>query len=504
MREHLKQAIEESHREAERHRFVDLLKSGEMPDQVFAEFLINQQACYGRIELYAQEEGLLEGVEGISRSIPIKKHLDSLDYDPSKVALTSSTKRYTKHIDQLAKTEPRLLLGHIYARYFGDLYGGQFLATKAPGNGSFYAFDSPMDLIAGVSKKLTADLDEEANAAIRFNIELFEELSVKHGIESSIFSQLDQFSQKVRAKFFDNYRKVEDAGYSWESHLFVDSRFRRAGLDILDMRDTKKFYMIHICIFPNVWDPSPIFGFDVVAGPKKVTGIFHDFSPTNPSDSMLSWFSSRVEESGFGGEKRQLPEWATNIFSDSIVALSQISDELHLASVLEFAYENLEHYLDNVGVVKVEDYTDQQNWYCQNQKKNQHTYRSLLSLGVAQDDVDFYVDKHLFPEIISPRENQEVSDTLKMQEILQELREDRIDYLASLIKDGHSMEDSVREQEIKIRLKIASELQELIDRSIRTNISSPYISGLEAARATVMSNSPSYEYDPSMQEVLFD
>ena len=37
--------------------------------------------------------------------------------------------------------------------------------------------------------------------------------------------------------------------------------------------------MAHVCLFPELTNGGPIYGFDIIAGKNKVTGAFHDFSP---------------------------------------------------------------------------------------------------------------------------------------------------------------------------------------------------------------------------------
>jgi hypothetical protein len=45
------------------------------------------------------------------------------------------------------------------------------------------------------------------------------------------------------------------------------------------------------------------------------------------------------------------------------------------------------------------DFTDKQNYYCQQQKCNPHTPRVLSSLGFGDEEIHDYIHKELFPEI---------------------------------------------------------------------------------------------------------
>jgi|Laugresbdmm110dd_1035094.scaffolds.fasta_scaffold67491_2 hypothetical protein len=216
----------------------------------------------------------------------------------------------------------------------------------------------------------------------------------------TIFQQLEDAASLLQSRL-SRYEAVDEGHrYSWPNFVYQDKSFRRAHLDIVDARESKKLYMMHLCIFPHVNDPAPVFGFDIIAGPNKVTGAFHDFSPVVKGHPMLNWFQDRV--SGYTWSKqRELPEWARNIFSGSMVAAGNIQDSQELATVIELVVENLDFYLKEVGNATDQDYTDQQNWYCQNQKKNPHTPRVMESLGLDPVEVQEFIHTCLFPEVES-------------------------------------------------------------------------------------------------------
>ena len=43
---------------------------------------------------------------------------------------------------------------------------------------------------------------------------------------------------------------------------------------------------------------------------------------------------------------------------------------------------------------------DHQNYYCENQKKNPHTPKVMVSLGLSEEDVQMFIQQCLFPEIV--------------------------------------------------------------------------------------------------------
>lgn len=192
--------------------------------------------------------------------------------------------------------------------------------------------------------------------------------------------------------------QTEQHDFPWRTYTWESPTFRRANLDVIDVRDTKKLYMMHLCVFPHLDDPSPVFGFDLVAGPKLVTGAFHDFSPMGPSP-MNDWFEKSVS-AFIPTKRRELPPWAKEIFSDSMMAASSVKDPEELASIINLMTKNLDYFLNHVGTTRTtDDYTQQQNKYCYNQKQNPHTPRVMAALGFDEVMTRDFIKNCLFPEL---------------------------------------------------------------------------------------------------------
>jgi heme oxygenase len=124
-------------------------------------------------------------------------HLAGCDWRAG-VAPMQESARYAARIVSVAREEPRLLVGHLYTRYLGDLAGGQVLARiagrclgLAPGAGlDFYDFGAASrlpELKADYRWRLDAfgrEIDvcmrqrivQEAIFAFRCNIAVFERL----------------------------------------------------------------------------------------------------------------------------------------------------------------------------------------------------------------------------------------------------------------------------------------------------------------------------------------
>lgn len=215
---------------------------------------------------------------------------------------------------------------------------------------------------------------------------------------STIFKQLETTTHRFQ-EILGQYTLVDEGHrFSWPNFVYTDSTFRRAHLDVVDARSTKKLYMLHLTVMPHISDPAPVFGFDLIAGPTKVTGAFHDFSPVGAEHPLSGWFAARVSQYAWS-KPRQLPAWAQEIFSPSMVAAGNISDLQELSAVLELAVSNLEHYLQEVGNVTARNFTAEQNKYCRNQKQNPHTPKVMEALGLDPAEVETFIHTCLFPEL---------------------------------------------------------------------------------------------------------
>ena len=163
--------------------------------------------------------------------------------------------------------------------------------------------------------------------------------------------------------------------------------------------------MTHICVFPNFNNNAPIYGFDIIAGKNKVTGAFHDYSPTvDWEHSMCNLFRDCVQDLQWKKE-RELPPWAQAIFSKHMVAASNVKvDEMD--QVVTMALDNLDMYFEELpkytdNNLDKEQIRRKQNRYCYYQKQNPHTPRAMEALGLDPDDIRHFIQDCLFPEISS-------------------------------------------------------------------------------------------------------
>jgi phycocyanobilin:ferredoxin oxidoreductase len=190
---------------------------------------------------------------------------------------------------------------------------------------------------------------------------------------------------------------------TWTNRTWSNMSVRRAHVDVVDARETKGLWMAHICLFPNLTNGGPIYGFDVIAGKKKITGVFHDFSPLLLKDHPLTKYFIEENKWFKPSKERELPDWAKAIFSPGMIAAGKVTEEKELNQICTLATSNLENYLDKIGHYnsdsKKEDVIRAQNFYCEHQQQNPHTPRVMKTLGLPEDDIRIFCTDNLFPKI---------------------------------------------------------------------------------------------------------
>ena len=217
-------------------------------------------------------------------------------------------------------------------------------------------------------------------------------------LEKEIIDVLDKHLIEYKEPGMDRFNKP-----GWTNRTWSNMNIRRAHVDVVDARETKGLWMAHVCLFPMLENGGPIYGFDIIAGKKKVTGAFHDFSPLLQKEHPLTkWF---IEENKWfkPSKERELPEWAKAIFSGGMIAAGNVQEERELNQICTLAVSNLNAYIDKIGQFntdsKREDVIRAQNYYCENQQKNPHTPRVMQTLGLPEEDIKLFCADNLFPII---------------------------------------------------------------------------------------------------------
>lgn len=220
---------------------------------------------------------------------------------------------------------------------------------------------------------------------------------------TAVWCRINQLADIIKNKISENsssHLSHTVEGFSWYNEIYSGDSFRRAHVEIVDFRESHKIYILHCTIFPHYNDNSPIWGFDAVCGPNKITGAFHDFSNGGaPDHFMMNWFSDRVSEYKWR-KPRQLPPWAQAIFSQAMIAAGNVTEGDELDDLCKIALSSLDYYLDNVGLTQesAADFHMAHDRYCRYQKQNPHVANSMVSMGVPKELMDTFIREILFPE----------------------------------------------------------------------------------------------------------
>ena len=199
----IKQGTKESHSAAENTKFVASFLRGVLDPEEYRKLIANFYFVYSAMEeeVEALKDHPVVGkinLPELPRKESLKEDL-SYYYGPSwetEIKQSEACVKYVNRIREIAKDDPKLLVGHHYTRYLGDLSGGQILRGIAEnslkpekGKGlSFYDFSEISDS-KNYKKSYRQLLDEldvaqddvdliirEANYAFKLNMYMFEEL----------------------------------------------------------------------------------------------------------------------------------------------------------------------------------------------------------------------------------------------------------------------------------------------------------------------------------------
>lgn len=177
--------------------------------------------------------------------------------------------------------------------------------------------------------------------------------------------------------------------YFWKS-----TNLDMGHISVVDKRESHSVWMMHVNAYSKGNYPMPIYGFDVVCGKNKVTGCFHDISPTGYNDFPVH---NGFEET----KRRELPDWAKEIFSEGMVAAGNVKQADELGELINIGASNLmtwHEVLNSLEETKPEHYYDNaRKKYCQNQLMNPHSFAVMVKLGFPEDYLRNFKMNKQFP-----------------------------------------------------------------------------------------------------------
>jgi phycocyanobilin:ferredoxin oxidoreductase len=218
--------------------------------------------------------------------------------------------------------------------------------------------------------------------------------------QHKIIDIFDRYAKEISEEGLEEFNQPDNG---WINRVWANDHVRRAHIDVVDARNTKGLWMMHVCVFPVLNNDGPIYGFDVIAGKNKMTGAFHDFSPSATMDHpMIEGYYNSVEDF-IPKKQRELPEWARNIFTDKMLAAGNVNTEEEAVAIINIALNNLQSYFEEIpeytGFADNSLVIASQNYYCHNQQQNPHTANVMKSLGLDEKDVETFCRDMLFPKI---------------------------------------------------------------------------------------------------------
>ncbi|KAM3113060.1 biliverdin-producing heme oxygenase [Phormidesmis sp. 146-33] len=199
----LREGTKKAHTMAENTGFISCFLKGTVEKNSYRKLVANLYFVYSAMEeaMHQHQDHPVLGklyFPELDRKASLEQDL-AYYFGPnwkSEVAPSEATKPYVKRIQDIAATQPELLIAHLYTRYMGDLSGGQILRKIAQNamnlsdeDGlAFYSFSQIPDERA-FKKMYRQQLDEvpvdeatddriveEANDAFGLNMKMFQEL----------------------------------------------------------------------------------------------------------------------------------------------------------------------------------------------------------------------------------------------------------------------------------------------------------------------------------------
>ena len=218
----------------------------------------------------------------------------------------------------------------------------------------------------------------------------------------------DWFAARLEAEPGSIQRRVPHAeglpGGQWSNLLLSGRLFRHAHVEMLHIPG--RLGVLHVCLFPPLDDASPIFGFDMIAGPARVTGIFLDFSPVVDGvvDDVVGGGPSLAKALGAASlasfaEKRVLPDWG-DIFSPDVLAVRPV-DAAEIGHAIALARQALACWLsapERPLRAPSAAIAAGQARYIAGQRRNEHTLRMLSGL-IGAGPARRFIDEVLFPPL---------------------------------------------------------------------------------------------------------
>ena len=162
----LKEATAVLHSKAEKMEFNQRMFRGELSNDEYLNYLIQQSYIFQEIE---------------NRDLPHSnlKRLSSINEDINELGgyTFKISKPTTDYVVYLGDLNQSSLNAHIYLNYLAIMFGGQMMKSKVPGSGKMYEFEGEMmELIGSIRAIQKDEWADEVNKGFQYIINILDEL----------------------------------------------------------------------------------------------------------------------------------------------------------------------------------------------------------------------------------------------------------------------------------------------------------------------------------------
>jgi len=162
----LKEATAELHSKAEKMEFNQRMFRGELSQDEYLNYLIQQSYIFQEIENRDLPHLNLNRLSSINEDIN--------ELGGYKFKISKPTTDYVVYLGDLNQSN---LNAHIYLNYLALVYGGQMMKSKVPGSGKMYEFDGDMmELIGSIRAIQKDEMADEVNKGFQYIINILDEL----------------------------------------------------------------------------------------------------------------------------------------------------------------------------------------------------------------------------------------------------------------------------------------------------------------------------------------
>ena len=162
----LREATAELHSKAEKMEFNQRMFAGQLSNDEYLNYLIQQSYIFQEIENRDLPHSNLQRLSLINEDIN--------ELGGYKFKISKPTTDYVVYLGDLNQTA---LNAHIYLNYLALVYGGQMMKSKVPGSGKMYEFDgNMMELIGSIRAIQKDEWADEVNKGFQYIINILDEL----------------------------------------------------------------------------------------------------------------------------------------------------------------------------------------------------------------------------------------------------------------------------------------------------------------------------------------